>query len=86
MSGIPVDWIKGLPLDEQVEFEKTLRHSTYVLTRLSEILESKLTSIEREENSTVVYDTPSWAFKQAHLNGERSGLTKVKKLLSFLET
>ena len=83
--GIATDWIKNLPAKEQEEFEKTLRHSTTVLTRLQEIVTEKITAIEREENSTVVYDSPSWAYKQAHLNGERSGLTKIKNLLSFLD-
>jgi hypothetical protein len=83
--GIPSDWIKSLPEAERVEFEKSLRHSTTVLTRLQQIVDEKLFAIEREENSTVIYDTPSWAYKQAHLNGERSGLTKIKNLLSFLD-
>lgn len=83
--GIPTDWIKNLPADEQAEFEKSLRHSTTVLTRLQQIVEEKIFAIEREENSIATYETPSWAFKQAHLNGERSGLTKIKNLLSFLD-
>lgn len=83
--GIAIDWIKNLPEKEREEFETTLRHSTTVLTRLQEIVTEKIEAIEREENSTVVYESPSWAYKQAHLNGERSGLTKIKNLLSFLD-
>lgn len=83
--GIPTDWIKNLPVGEQEEFEKTLRHSTTVLTRLQQIVDEKIYAIEREENSITTYETPSWAFKQAHLNGERSGLTKIKNLLQFLD-
>lgn len=85
-KGVATDWIKNLPKDEQEEFEKTLRHSTAVLSRLGVIVDEKLNGLEREENSLQVYDSPSWAFKQAHLNGERAGLTKIKQLLAFLET
>lgn len=85
-KGIAIDWIKNLPKDEAVEFEKTLRHSTIVLSRLSEILDEQIKNLDRQEMTSEAYDSPSWAYKQAHLNGERSRLTKVKQLLSFLET
>ena len=86
MKGISTEWIRGLPKDEQVEFEKSLRHSTAVLSRLVQLLDEQTNSLDRVENSIEVYDSPSWAYKQAHINGERSRLTKIRQLFNFLDS
>jgi hypothetical protein len=86
MTGISTEWIRGLPKDEQEDFEKSLRHSTVVLSRLVALLDEQLKNLDRIENSVEVYDSPSWAYKQAHINGERSRLTKIRQLFNFLDS
>ena len=87
MKSISIEWIRHLKTkQEQEEFEKSLRHTTEVLSRLRTIVEEKIQSVDREEISSSSYENPAWAYKQAHANGERAGLTKVLQLLAFLES
>ena len=81
---IPVEWIKHLPPQEKDNFETTLRNSTIVLDRLREILFEHLRSIETKEYSETSYENPSWACKQAFLNGRKAELTKLIKLTDFI--
>lgn len=83
--GIPSDWIKHLPEKERKDFEDVLRNSTYVLTRLQDILNTKVDTLDRKEVDLTAYENPSWAYQQAHLNGKRSGLLEALRLLEFLD-
>lgn len=86
VKGLPVDWTKHLKTEaERKEFEASVRHDTLVLGRLAEILSEKLSQLDRAEVSLSEYENPSWAYKQAHANGVRTGLTVVLNLLSFLD-
>ena len=71
--------------DEKERFEQALRNDTLVLGRLQEILDIKLTELESQETKFEDYKDPSWAYKQAHRNGYKSGLKFVEDLLSFLD-
>lgn len=83
--GIATLWIKNLPEQEKSEFEKTLRHSGIVLGRLQEIFKERLKELNDQEVSFGAYESPSWAYKQAHLNGAKHELTRLLKLLDFLD-
>lgn len=84
-KGVSLEWFQHCESDaEKIEFEKTLRNNGFVLDKLIRILENRLQSIDRDEMSRNSYDSPSWAFLQAHQNGRREGLTEVLSLLSFL--
>lgn len=86
-KGLAADWTKHLKTEaERKEFEAAVRHDTLVLGRLAVILEEKLKNLDREELTSLNYENPSWAYKQAHINGIRSGLTTVRQLLSFLKS
>ena len=81
-----VEWTKHLKTEaEKKEFEASVRHDTLVLGRLLEIIEDKINSLDREEITPSSYENSAWAYKQAHINGTRQGLTTVKNLLSFLD-
>lgn len=83
--GLPVDWVKHLPTEERKKFEDVVRNDTLVLGRLADILEEKLIGLENREASLLDYENPSWAYRQAHMNGLKAGLTNVLKLLAFLK-
>lgn len=84
-KGVPLEWFKHCQSEqEKKDFEVTLRNNGFVLDKLIRILEDKLISIDRDEASRLSYDSPSWAFLQAHQNGRREGLTEVLNLLQFL--
>lgn len=83
--GIPSDWIKSIPEKERKDFEDVLRNSTYVLSRLQNILKEKVDNLDRKEVDLTAYENPSWAYLQAHLNGKRSGLLEALRLLEFLD-
>lgn len=84
MKGTPLAWTKGLSDKEKEDLEVQLRNSV-VLRRLLLILNEKLQTLSDQEVSVQDYDDPSWAFKQAHRNGERKGLKTIRDLLNFLE-
>lgn len=84
-KGVSTEWTKHLPSEaERKEFETSLRHDTLILSRLIEILDERLKSLDKEEVSLTSYENPSWGYKQAHINGVKSGLTTVRNLLGFL--
>lgn len=84
MKKLSLVWTKHLKTDEERrEFEKTVRHDTLVLGRLEEIIQEKLSGLENREVSLDDYNNPSWAYKQAHMNGIRKGLTEILDLLKI---
>lgn len=83
-KGLSLEWSKHLKTEaERKDFEATVRTDTIVLGRLAEILEEKLSGLQSREASPLEYDSPSWAYKQAHLNGYRQGLTTILKLITL---
>lgn len=69
---------------DKTEFTNMLR-SSLALKRLRTILDEKVS----EASATLVsedFDTPSWAFKQAYLNGKIKTLLELRDdLLGFLQ-
>jgi len=81
---LSVEWTKHLKdKSAKEDFEKLLRNSTISLGRLREILEEKLTALDRSEVKSDVYDSPNWAYKQADVNGMRRVLMNIIALLDF---
>lgn len=77
-------WTRHLKTDEEKEkFEKGLRNSKWILDRLSEILTDAEDELSSSEISAKNYDSPSWAYKQAHTNGQRSTLRTLKRLINL---
>lgn len=73
-------WFDGIPKEDQAKFKQNLIHSNDILEQLKLIIENK-----RRESSNVTptdYDSPSWAYKQAHENGYDHAL---REILSYLD-
>jgi phytoene/squalene synthetase len=65
------------------DYEASIRNSRIMSERLIEILEAMEDSLERKEYNLEDYNE-GWIYKQAHINGQRSTLNRVKELFSFL--
>ena len=78
------DWTKHISdKDEKAAFEKEIRSSVEVLRRLKKLLEDKEATLERSELDPTAYNSPSWAYLQAHKNGYRSALNHLKQLCTL---
>lgn len=78
------EWTKHLKDPEsKSKFEKTIIASVEVLDRLKEVIKEKEDALDRSETNISVYDTPSWAERQAHKNGNREAFAFLKKLVDL---
>ena len=85
-SKVALRWTQHLKTEEQKErFLQALRNDTLVLGRLKEVIEEDLAALSRREVRTDSYESPSWAFQQAHYNGVKQQLLALRDLLSFLK-
>ena len=84
-KGLPLDWVKHLPKDEQESFAQIVKNSTTALSRLKDILDEQLRDLAHKETKISEYDSPAWSSKQAHRNGQFAAIKKLRDLLSFLD-
>lgn len=77
-----LEWFKGVQDEEQ--FEKTLRSAHVPLAKLRSILEDLERSLNNREASEQDFSDPNWSHKQAFRNGQKATIKKVKDLLSFI--
>lgn len=61
--------------------EHQLATSKRVLEALREIVEERLKAFEAIELTQETYDSPSWAYKQAHFNGAKTMLRFIDQLI-----
>lgn len=77
-------WTKNLKTAEDKEkFENSLRGARPILKRLSQLLIEEEEEIDRYELNLDTYSTPNWAERQAHKNGQRAILRKMKNLINL---
>lgn len=78
-------WFSHLSDEEQVkEFKARVRAAAPVLERLNEIMSGKVEA--HTSVATSDYDSPSWAYKQAHSNGYCEALRELTKYLDTTES
>ncbi len=77
---LKISWFVGIPKEYHESHEKDIRHflSLPSADKLVEILRSKL-----KDKDVPEYDSPSWAYKQAHYNGRAEA---IKEVLELIET
>lgn len=80
-----VEWFRGLSEAEKEKFTGVLYADRIVLGRLLALAEEWEDELNRQETTIADYNTPNWAVRQAHRNGDRSRIKKLKDLLSFLK-
>ena len=75
------EWVSHLKSrEEQLKFKEFVQSSQPVLSRLSDLMDSRLRSGEVVKAND--YDSPSWAFKQADRNGYLRAVSELKALLN----
>jgi hypothetical protein len=78
------EWTKHLQDPEgKVKFEQQIHSAKDVLDRQKVLLEEKLNTLDRSEVDINVYNTPNWAERQAHKNGQRSSLMYLLQLVDL---
>jgi hypothetical protein len=65
---------------ERTNFKEFVMSSSIVLDRLKEIVYNV---IKESEIKTSDYNSPSWAYLQAHQNGRREALEEIIKLITL---
>lgn len=80
------EWTQGLTPDQQENIKKLLKTAggNPLFRRFMDILVTWEDTLDRAEYSTSDYDTPAWSHKQAHRNGDRARIQRVKNLFSFI--
>lgn len=78
---IPITWVTHIKDREkqkqQLETIRTVLDGDQTFKRLRQIIKEEISKID----STHDYNNPSWAYRQAHNNGIKEGLTVVLKLI-----
>lgn len=76
-----VKWFNNLPSNQQEDFKKLVTGSHKVLDRLKEICYNTIQNGELTKQ--VDYDCPSWAYKQADLNGYLRAYREIAELATL---
>lgn len=84
MKPLNNEWFVGVPPSKKDDFEKQIRRESTVLMHLRNMVKRWEAELLRQSSSAHDYNSPSWAYKQAHNNGDYARLRKMKDLLSFL--
>jgi len=72
-------WLQHLKTqEEREEFKKLLHNSRNVLDKLAEIVYNNTIEVKKPD-----YDCPSWAHKQAHINGYNEAIKHFSEILDL---
>jgi hypothetical protein len=78
------EWTKHLKDPEaKSSFEKAIYGSKDVLDHLGNTLKEKEEALDRSEINQSSYDTPNWAVRQAHKNGNREVIAYLRRLIDL---
>lgn len=79
-----IDWVKHCKSEEErQDYINSLARAKWVLDDLSKLVNSNLVGREAAEISPKTYESPNWAFQQAHNNGYKQALKDVLKLINL---
>lgn len=78
-------WTQGFDEEKKAAFLQYLAGDTVICPRLLEIIDQLIKQTHRQERSQATYDSPSWACKQAHINGYLQMAYQLKDLLTSNE-
>ena len=75
-------WYKGLDSDAKKEIQLHFNGSVMLRRRLTEILEGKVVSKDRESMDATQYENPNWAYKQADAQGYKRAINEIISLIT----
>lgn len=67
--------------EEEADLEKTFKNSVYVLSFLLKMMQDREAQASKIELSLKTYDSPSWAYVQAHINGMKAENQYIQRWL-----
>lgn len=73
-------WLKGLDEKDQEAIRNQFNSSKRLLSRLEDIIQSKIDLCEKATTNTDNYESPSWALRQADYIGYKRALKEIKNL------
>jgi hypothetical protein len=77
-------WTQHLNSEEDINaFKQHILSARPVLERLLQIVNEDEASLDRSEMDQRVYDSPNWAEKQAHKNGNRQYINAIRLLVDL---
>lgn len=82
-KGLDTRWTRTREGDAKTDFEKIVRNSTLLLTRLKEILEERERELNNKSFSEADFSDPNWSHKQAARLGRLAELKDLKNLIPF---
>ena len=79
-------WLTGVEKrsEDSKQFEALVRNSVQIINKINLIIEDYERRIWDKESSEESY-SEGWGYLQAHRNGEKEALRKLKKLTEHLE-
>lgn len=83
MTKLNSDWFRNTNSKQKEELEYVLRNNSTLVQSILDILTRYENEELRSQISSSQYDNPSWAYKQADVNGARRALAKVRALFTF---
>lgn len=83
MKPLSTAWTQHLSGDAKSDFEKIVRNSTLLLTRLQQIIDEKEKALLGTSYSLSDFEDPNWSHKQAFRNGQLADLKFFKTLIPF---
>lgn len=69
--------------EEKKQYVESLKRAKWVFDDINKLVDSNLASREASEISPSTYESPNWAYQQAHNNGYKQALRDLKKLLTI---
>lgn len=79
-----INWTAHLSNPEKIEeWKKQILNAKPVLEHLTKMLQKKSNSIERGEASSMSFDNPSWAYKQAYAIGRKAEIRDIIRTIDI---
>ncbi len=66
--------------EEKTQYLESLKRVSWVMDDLRKLVGEAVDSIELQETSPKSYDSPNWAYRQAHANGYKQAMRDFMKL------
>lgn len=87
MSNLSMNWFNGLNSKEKEDTERLIlnNNDNPVLRRLLKVIGNKQNEFNNIERTADFYDSPSWAYREADIIGQRKAFKYVEDLLKFVD-
>ena len=77
------DWFRNKNPKQKEEIEFILRNNVLLVSTILEILKRYEDEELRSQITVDQYENPSWAYRQADINGARRAISKVRSLFNM---